>query len=64
VTLYRFLFAPVLLAVAVLTSGPRRPPPPTATRPAVAEPAPSSGVSASHGPARALRPRSHPATVP
>ena len=62
-TLYRFLFAPVLLAVAVLTTGPRRSPP--APRPAAAERVRAApGVPGTHAPARAVGPRSHPATVP
>jgi hypothetical protein len=62
VALYRFLFAPVLLAVAVLTTSPRRvapqPAPPAAAAPRL------TLVPTSHAPGRAPRAlSSHPATA-
>jgi hypothetical protein len=64
VALYRFLFAPVLLAVAVLTTSPRRvaPPVPAARGDATAQRLAITPTS--HVPDRAARAvSSHPATV-
>ncbi len=59
--LYRFLFAPALLAVAVLTTSPRRAPP--APAPVAAEHHVAL-VSAHEAPVRAARALpSHPASV-
>jgi hypothetical protein len=61
VALYRFLFAPVLLAVAVLTTSPRRAVPPA---PHVAAAPQLTAVPTAHTPERAPRAvSSHPATV-
>jgi hypothetical protein len=64
VALYRFLFAPVLLAVAVLTTSPRRAQPPPAA-PAEARTTAGAVMTApAHGPARVSRVGgSHPGTV-
>jgi hypothetical protein len=69
VALYRFLFAPVLLAVAVLTTSPRRAPHPPPAPPeltAVASPALVPAHARDHGPVREpsrVGP-SHPGSVP
>jgi hypothetical protein len=66
VVLYRFAFAPVLLAIAVLTTSPRRVthPHPAAAPPGEATAAQIAPLPASHAPARAARAvSSHPATV-
>jgi hypothetical protein len=69
VALYRFLFAPVLLAVAVLTTSPRRAHPPAASPapvPVQAHGAPGPLLTVpAHAPARVARVGpSHPGSVP
>jgi hypothetical protein len=64
VALYRFLFAPVLLAVAVLTTSPRRAAPPPAPRAQVAAVVGPATAAPAHAPTRASRVgQSHPGTV-
>ncbi len=70
--LYRFLFAPVLLAIAVLSGAASKAPPPREARPTVAtiDAADAAGARASAAraagagvPERAARAVAHPATV-